>query len=176
MLELLLAGEGPPSADRVAEQAGVSVASVFRYFDGIDDLVREAVERYFERYAALFDVADLGEGTLAERIDRFVTARLRLHRTTAPIARAARRRVDLHPAIADRLDATRQGLSRQVRDQFAPELGALPRGAAADLASVIDALTAFEAWDLQTTTHARSDRLVERAWTAALTTLLTTSA
>ncbi len=175
MLELLLAGEAPPLVDHVAERAGVSSASVFRYFDGIDDLVRAAVERYFERYALLFDVPDLGEGPLAERIDRFVTARIRLHRTTAPIARAARRRADLHPAIAERLDGIRRQLARQVRAQFAPELRAMPRAQADDLTSVIDALTAFESWDLQTTTHGRSDRLVGRAWTGAIGALLAQS-
>lgn len=172
MLELLLSGESPPLVEHVAERAHVSVASVFRYFDGIDDLVREAVERYFERYVSLFAVPELGDGTQEERIDRFVTARLRLHRTTAPIARAARRRADVHPAIADRLDVTRRQLARQVRTQFARELRDMSRGRADDVASVIDALTAFESWDLQTTSHARSDRLVQRSWTDAIAALL----
>jgi AcrR family transcriptional regulator len=172
MLELLLAGEAPPLVEHVADRAGVSPASVFRYFEGIDDLVREAVERYFDRYASLFDVPQLGDGTQHERIERFVTARLRLHHTTAPIARAARRRADIHPAIAERLDDIRRQFAQQVRTQFAPELRAMPRGRADDVASMIDALTAFESWDLQTTSHARSDRLVRRAWLHAIAALL----
>jgi AcrR family transcriptional regulator len=76
MVDLIQEGVVPPGADAVAERAGVSVASVFRYFDGLADLQEAAMVRYFERYRERFEVPGLGEGDLDERIERLVRARL----------------------------------------------------------------------------------------------------
>ena len=43
MLELFAAGNLAPSSDEIAEKAGLSPRSLFRYFDDLDDLVRVAL-------------------------------------------------------------------------------------------------------------------------------------
>jgi TetR/AcrR family transcriptional regulator, regulator of autoinduction and epiphytic fitness len=172
MFELLAQGHFPPTADDLAAHAGVSVSSVFRYFDGLDDLQQQTVERYFERFSPLFELPDGTGHDRGARIASFVEARLDLYEATAPIARMARHRAPVEPRIADSLRSTRATMRDQVAVHFAPELGAVPRARASDVVALVDALTAFEAWDLLATEHERSRARIQRAWTAGLDALL----
>jgi AcrR family transcriptional regulator len=165
---LLQEGIVPLSAEAVAERAGVSVSSVFRYFDGLDDLQRQTIELYFDRCAALFEVPALGKGTLAERIDTLVAARVALYRSIAPIARLARMRAPEYPLIDESLAATRATLSRQIRHHFAPELAALDHAAAGHLVALIDVLTSYESWDLMRVGSKLSERRIRVAWTTGI--------
>ena len=167
----LLAEGSVPSADQLAARAGVSVASVFRYFDGLDDLQQETVARYFERYAPLFEVPDRPGLGPAGRIRTFVRARLDLYEATAPIARLARHRAPVQPRISESLRATRATLRDQIPRHFAPDLAPFPRAAADDRVALIDTLTAFEAWDLLAVDHGRSRARIERAWSTAIAAL-----
>ena len=168
---LLAEGHFPPAVEDVAARSGVSVSSVFRYFDGVDDLHEETVHRYFERFSSLFDLPP-AEGTLADRSGTFVRARSELYEATAPIARMARHRAPLEPRIGETLLATRASLRDQIPVHFAPELRGLTRAERSDVVGLVDALTAFEAWDLLTA-QGRSRAQVERAWTRGLSALLT---
>ena len=44
------------STAAIAERAGISPRSLFRYFDDIDDLNRSAVERQIDAHRALFEL------------------------------------------------------------------------------------------------------------------------
>lgn len=165
---LLQQGQLRPDVDAVAERAGVSVSSVFRYFDNLDDLYRATIERYFDQFAPLFAVPATGQGPLDDRIARFVDARLALYQAIGPIARAARARAGDHPHLAHTLQDTRVMLAGQVREHFAPELSSRTSARADDLVALIDSLTSFEAWDLLTGSHRRTRPQVRRAWRAGL--------
>lgn len=168
MFGLLQEGHYPPTVEAVAERAGVSASSVFRYFDSLDDLQHRTVERYFERFAPLFTVPSLGQGDLAGRITRLVEARLDLYEAIGPLARLARARALDTPRLARSLAETRVMLAGQVAEHFAAELAPRSPADAEDLVDAVDALTSFEAWDLLRTTHGRSRPQVRRAWVAAL--------
>lgn len=168
LFSLLDEGERSPAADAIASRAGVSVSSLFRYFEGLDDLQEQTVEVHFARFGTLFEVPAIGSGSTEERIERFVEARLALYRTIAPIARLARSRALDHVRIAAKLAETRTRFAGQVRAQFAPELDALTPARRQDVADLIDALTSFESWDLLQSTHGRTEREVRRSWTAGI--------
>ena len=51
MLELYREGNLAPSSDAIAERAGLSPRSLFRYFEDIDDLVHAAITRQQQRIA-----------------------------------------------------------------------------------------------------------------------------
>jgi AcrR family transcriptional regulator len=172
MLDLVMERGAAPPVDELAERAGVSVSSVFRYFDTLDDLQRETTARFLDRHAALFDVADIGAGSRPERIERFVRGRVALHRAVAPIARLSRARSLDQPHLAATLADTRQRQLEQVRTHFAAELARLADDAAADVAAIVTTLTSFEAWDMLTTDLDRSDAQTTRAWNAVLAALL----
>lgn len=171
MLALLDAGRPDPAPADVAARAGVSERSIFRYFEGIDDLRQAVIAQHFDRVAPLLTIRGAGAGGVETRIRRFVEARLRFWAATAGPARVARTRA-LVPDIAAGAQRVRTLLDTQVREQFAPELAALRRDRADELVLVIDVVFSFDAWDLMTTAHGRTTAQVRRAWTRALRQLL----
>lgn len=172
MFELIRGGGLPPSVADIAAHAGVSVSSVFRYFENLDDLHQETVRRYFERYAPLFEVPDATGGSTGERIEAYVDARLDLYETIGPIARLSRVRSLDHPQLAEVLAQTRQGFADQARTHFAPELSARPPAEADDRVALVDVLTSFEAWDLLQGTHGANRRRLRQMWVAGLDAVL----
>lgn len=172
MFELIGEGHTPPSVDALSERAGVSVSSVFRYFDNLDDLLQQTVSRYFERFAPLFDVPAVADGDLDDRIAALVDARLGLYEAIHPIARVARVRAPDQPQLATVLAQTRQTFAAQVREHLAPDLAERSPADADDRVALVDTVTSFESWDLLTGTHGRSRRQVRRAWIAGLRALL----
>jgi AcrR family transcriptional regulator len=172
MVDLVFEGRLPPTAEQVAERAGVSIASLFRYFETLDEMRLETTKRYFDRYSDVFDVPAIGEGTLDQRIGRFVEARLRLHETTEPMARFARLRAAENESLATTLRLVRAARADQIRRHFEPELRALSPAARDDVVATISALTSFEAWDQFRNDHDRSQRQTGRAWQRALGRLL----
>ncbi|MBP7631676.1 MAG: TetR/AcrR family transcriptional regulator [Acidimicrobiales bacterium] len=173
VVDLLQEGHAPPTTPQVVERAGISEASLFRYFRSIDDLQLEATARFLDRHAHLFEIPASGQGALEVRIDRFASSRTALWDAIGPMARLGRARSFEHPALADLLLGARLAQADQVRQQFAPELEALAPQARADAVAVIVSLTAFEAWDLQRRDLGRTPAQIRRAWRTALRALLT---
>lgn len=176
MLDLVVEGHGQPTATDVAERAGVSTASVFRYFDTLGDLEQQMAARYFQAHAALFDLDREGEGPLPQRIDRLVKARVRLYATIAPLARVGRSRAVDNDALDAELRRSRRGLADQVRRHFAAELAPLRPVERDDLAATLSATVSIEAWDHLRLIHDRTDTQIARAWKKALRSLLTPTA
>ena len=114
----------------------------------------------------------LGEGARDERIARLVDARLDLYDAIAPMAHIARMRALEMPRFATTVAETRAGSAAQIRAHFAEELTGLTPARADDLAAIIDSLTSIESWELQGETHQRSRQQIRRAWTDALTALM----
>lgn len=172
VFELITEGQGPATVEAIADRAGVSISSIFRYFEGLDDLHQQAIEHHFARVTPLFAIPDMGQGDQPRRSTLFVDARLDLYAAIAPVARVARARALDVPRIAESLAAARALLAAQVRTHFGPEVTALTPARGDDLVALLDALTSFESWDLLVTTHGRTRAQVRRAWLTALGALL----
>jgi AcrR family transcriptional regulator len=171
LLELCHAGNLNPSVDQIAEQAGLSGRSLFRYFDDVDDLYRAAIARHHERVDGLFAIAVDADAPTAERIGALVEARLRLFEAIGAVGVLARLRAPFEPIVADELRRARGALRRQVERLFAAELAALGSRSAGVL-DAIDALCSFEVYHLLRCTHGRSRARVAAALTDTLRLLL----
>jgi AcrR family transcriptional regulator len=171
MIDLVLDGQAP-DVDLLTERAGVSEATLYRYFETLDELRGATMARFLVRYADLFEVPSCGEGPLAERIDRFVTARLHLLDTTEPMARFTRTRVLAVPQLGAELHHLRMVLAEQVRRHFATELDALTPARRDDVVAVICTLTSYESWLQLRDDHGRGPQQVRRAMTTTLRCLL----
>ena len=64
VIDLVVEGNADPTSEQVAKRAGVSVASLFRYFETLKELRQETLRRYFKRYDHLFQLPDITESTL----------------------------------------------------------------------------------------------------------------
>lgn len=146
--DMFIEGNFSPAVEEVAARSGVSLRSVYRYFEDTEELLRMAIERRMTLVDELYVLRKLGEGTLPTRITALVNHRLVLHGKLGPTVRAAVQRAPHSPQIAAQARLRRTMLSEQVGTHFAAELDALgdPRGP--EVAACIDALTEFEAIEL----------------------------
>ncbi len=171
VFSLVQEGKVPPSVEDVAARAGVSVSSIFRNFDGLADMQRQALDHSDERFAASFEVVDASEA-LATRIRSHVRTRIELYGAAGGLMRVARGRALDHEPMVEGVARTRARLADQTRQRFAGEVEKLSPAAAADLVAIVDTVTSPEAYELMTAGHARTSRQISRAWTSALAALL----
>lgn len=168
LIELFEQGVYTPSSAEIAERAGISPRSLFRYFADVDDLNRAAVERHISTHRALFEIDIDPDAPTASKIEQFVEARVRLHESVAPAARAARLSAHRHEPLAAQLSETRRFMRTQVLRTFGPELS----GERGPLLPAVDELCSFEAYEFLRNGQGLSRGKATAALIAALTQLL----
>ncbi len=172
LLDIVRSGELDPSVADIADKAGVSHRSVFRYFDDINDLVRTAIDHEVELAMPLAQIPDLGMGSLDRRIDSWVDSRLRVHGATYQVGRVARHRAPGIPSIDEGMKGIYQIGVTRMRNHFATELDELGTdgGIMLDAAMV---LTGFESYDVQRRIMGHSTERIRQVWHLALHELFT---
>lgn len=168
MVELFAEGVLQPGTDEIAERAGVSARSLFRYFDDVDDLNGAAIERQIAAARPLLDVGARPDDPTVDKVERLVAARVRLFEAIAPAARAARACAHRHEIVATQVRESRSYLRHQLRKLFAPELATR-----AGVFPALDALCSFEAYELLRHDQGLSRAKTTTALAAALLELLT---
>lgn len=167
-IDLVLEGNLPPSAEQVAKRAGISMATLFRHVERLDQLRRDAAARAFQRFPRLFVVPDVGVGPRAERIARFAATRVELWERTHLLARLLRSNALRDPGAAELVRFARTTVAEQVRRHFDPELRALTAAQREDAVATIASLTSVESWEQFRHAHARSPLQTRRAWARAI--------
>lgn len=142
VMELFLEQNLDPHPSEIAERAGVSLRSVYRYL-GDSDLMRAGMDRIVERHRRHFTIDDLGSGTLDHRIDTLVQSRVRGVRRNAALIAAADKMAATRSEIPTRVTERRRLLREQTAAQFAVELEPSRPDAPAVL-DAVDGLTQIE--------------------------------
>ncbi len=172
LLDLYREGNLRPSTDEIAERAGLSPRSLFRYFDDVDDLADAAVARAQTRAAPLLAIAVAPDAPLGRRVTALVDQRLRLFDELGHAATVIRLRAPFQPVVARLLSQNRGYLREQLSRLFAKELGRLGRTTARRTLATLDVLASFETYDLlchdQGMTPAQAKTAVSRAIEAVL--------
>ncbi len=88
MLELVRAGAISPSAEEVAERAGLGLRTVFRHFDDMDSLYREMAEAMRNELQPIV-AAPFASRDWPGRLDEIVDRRARLFERAMPFKNAA---------------------------------------------------------------------------------------
>jgi AcrR family transcriptional regulator len=149
VIELFSEGNLSPSVHDVARRSGVSLRSVYRYFEDVEDLVAAAIARHHEQFRDLFDIPDAGRGTTHERIHHFCRRRMKLFTAVRPAHLAAAIRMGEHPQLAARVAERKEQLRRQTATMFAAELEELEPERANVVHAMLDSLSQFELLDYQ---------------------------
>jgi AcrR family transcriptional regulator len=142
VVDLFEAGNTDPAVEDVSDLSGVSSRSIYRYFHHRDELVRAAMWHLAARIEPQMQLADIGKGSLDDRIDRFVKHRLSVFTVVAPITRAARQAAQSLDLSSDEFEAGQLILRQQFLDHFAPEFATL--GGQALTRAVVAAELAFQ--------------------------------
>lgn len=140
LLTLHEEGHLQPSAQQIAERAGVSLRALWKNFSDLETLYAAAGRRELERVFAITEAIDAAL-PLPERIERFVAQRARVLELLAPAARAAALREPFSPA----LQANRQRLVELARNEVA-QVFARELAGHAERDLLVDALTAATTW------------------------------
>jgi TetR/AcrR family transcriptional regulator of autoinduction and epiphytic fitness len=161
-----------PSSAEIAERAGLSPRSLFRYFDDVDDLCRAAVDRLQEQALPLLAVAATADDPLTTRVEALVDQRLRLWRNVAPAATVSRLEAPFHPALADGLRRSRAVLRAELATLFGPELDAMEPEDAEQVLAALDVVCSFESFELLRHDQALAVPRLRAALVHAVTALL----
>jgi TetR/AcrR family transcriptional regulator of autoinduction and epiphytic fitness len=146
LVALYHGGELAPTAQQVADAAGVAPRSVYHHFADMEGLVAEVAQRQLRDHGHLMD-APPAEGALRVRIATLVERRGQLFEAVAPVRRAALLLAHRSPTIRRHLTMLGRRLRRQLQELFAPEIGARSPRTRALLVDELDLLTSWDAWD-----------------------------
>jgi AcrR family transcriptional regulator len=166
LFELVAEGVLQPTAQQVAERAGVGIRSVFRHFDDMDGLFATMHARL--RADALPIIREgPSRGSLRERVHSLVERRARLFERIAPFKRSA----DTQRWRSDFLRRRHAALVRELRAALLRSLPELA-GAPAETVEGVDLLTSFDAWDRMRTDQRLSRERAQATLARALLALL----
>lgn len=172
LLHLYDQGHIDVSAAEIANQAGLSQRSLFRYFDDVDDLYRAACHAQFDRISLFADIHNLGRGSLASKVENFVDQRIRLFKNVGNIGRVARAHSHRVPPIQEQLSKGRKILRDQLLRHFSNELATMERSARLAAVAGIDVLCSYESYELMRHDQGLSDAATKSALIISLTKFL----
>ena len=141
LFELVGEGVPEPTADQVAERAGIGSRTVFRHFKDMETLYAELDSILEERYGPMM-AAPVPECSIKERINEFVAQRARLYEGIAPYKRAG----NIKRPHSEFLQARHAVLVRRLRKDlhhWFPEF----KRKKPSVVSGAELLTSLEAWD-----------------------------
>ena len=164
LLALFRDGNYQPGMAEIAARAGLSLRSVFRYFDDVDDLHRAAAIRQIALVLPLLAVPVSAAASTADKVAAVVAARAALYEQIGPAARALRTGAHRHAPLAAELTRNRAFLRSQLAAVFGPDPAAL--------LPALDVLCSFESWELLRRDQGLSRAAAERALTNAISALL----
>ena len=172
LLDLIAGGDIAPTAQRIADRAGVSVRSVYQHFADVEGLYADAAQR---TYAWVRQTAkDVDQSLpLAKRVDAFVDNRASTLEALLPFNRAVR----LMEPSSDRVRGYRVAMEKWEKERvakvFAAELRGMDNARRSAVHAGIDVLASTDAWD-HLRRNGQSARSARQVMRSGIVSLLTT--
>ena len=139
-LSLMDEGTLVPTAQQIADRAGVGIRSFFRHFADMDSLFLAADDMLLSSYEALFEV-DHRTGALASRVARAVDLYGNAFDKLRPIILCTQAQLWRSPKLRENY-AWHQKRLRKELELWLPEVAAMPK----DRREALHALASFDMW------------------------------
>ena len=139
-LSLMDEGTLVPTAQQIADRAGVGIRSFFRHFADMDSLFLAADDMLLSSYEALFKVDDR-TGALASRVARAVDLYGNAFGKLRPIILCTQAQLWRSPKLKENY-AWHQKRLRKELELWLPEVAALPK----DRREALHAVASFDMW------------------------------
>jgi AcrR family transcriptional regulator len=173
-LDLVQEGALQPSADQIAERAGLSRRSIFNHFADLAELYDAVVEVGMQRCAPLLE--EISERQpVARRIQQLADVRSKFFEATAAFTRALTAQALVGPAADQAVRVSREALRLQHQELerlFAQELSSLSASERGEVLEAMSAATAPLTWEYLRRSRgnsvARARAVVRRTLTAIL--------
>jgi TetR/AcrR family transcriptional regulator, regulator of autoinduction and epiphytic fitness len=146
LLALLYDGQVRPTAERIAQRAGVSERSLFQHFADREALYQAVAVEQYERIAPTLEPIDVSL-PLPERIDAFAEQRARLLETVTPVWRAALLLEPESEVVSSWLQATRRQMAGRLEEVFGAELEQLGQSERGVQLAALVAASAWTSWE-----------------------------
>ncbi|MFI5300624.1 MAG: TetR/AcrR family transcriptional regulator [Polyangiales bacterium] len=171
LYELVREGHVAPTADEVAERAGVGTRTVFRKFDDLEALYRSLGDR-LEVEVTELAAHTPPTGQLVEDLRTLVARRRRIFEHLAPFRRAGRIVRHTSPVLRAQ-DAV---LARALRAGLVAVVGPHLSPLSTDRLEALDVLLSFEAWDrLRDEQHLSAKRAEQVIFEASMSLIRSTT-
>lgn len=162
ILDLFDEGVVDFDAATLAERAGVSVRSVYRYFEDREALVLAGVSQHAERLNEWlhyeFDVTE----DLPTRVEDFLAYRLEVYGQVETVVEVARHYARSIEVVGEALESRRNMAREQLTEVFAPELAAADASTRTELVAALDAATDLDTWRLLRDAHGLDEPSIRR--------------
>lgn len=146
-LALFEEGNLSPTPEEIAERAGISSRSMYRYFEDREDLVRAVVAHKQLQILPYFQIEDSGEGELEVRLVRFLDSRVKVYEAIGATGRAMTLKSSSDPVIKEQVEFRKSIFREQVTKIFAREFKLMNEQDAEMAINAIDTLTQAESLD-----------------------------
>jgi AcrR family transcriptional regulator len=172
LLEIVREGDLHPGAAEIADRAGVSHRSIFRYFDDLDDLVRTAIDQAFQQAKPLAEIPRIGVGTTSARIGDLVDSRLALFEHVDATMQLARMRAPSIPAIDEGFAKIAEFFRSQTALHFAAELDTLAEHERPLMVDGVLVLTSYDSYAIHLRLLGSDVERIRSCWVTALSAML----
>ena len=139
-LQLVQEGILVPTAQQIADRAGVAMRTFFRHFESMESLSAAVDEHTRDSYESLFTLVER-QGTLDERVENAVRHRTNAYEQVKDVILSTQAQL-WRSDVLTRNYASDQRKLRRDMDAWLPELKSLPR----EKREAVDAITSFEMW------------------------------
>lgn len=140
-LSLMDEGTLVPTAQQIADRAGVGIRSFFRHFADMDSLFLAADDMLLSSYEALFEV-DNRAGSLTERVARAIDLYGNAFEKLRPIILCTQAQLWRSPKLQENY-AWHQKRLRKELELWLPEVSELPK----DRREAVHAVASFSMWN-----------------------------
>lgn len=153
LLSLLEEGDLQPTANRIAERAGISLRLIYHHFDDLEALFHAAAIRQGERIVHL-TTAIPDDLPLGERLDLFVMQRTDILEWMTPVRRASLLQEPFSHELSRARDTFAAVGVQQTMAVFAEELAKVPLEHQPMVRAAVAASSGWNFWDsLRTSGH-----------------------
>jgi AcrR family transcriptional regulator len=139
--ELVNEGELVPTAQNVADRAGVGIRTVFRHFADMETLFATMDTQLRETYEDLFLGGDR-EGSLSQRIEHAIERRATAYEKFSSLMLSTRAQMWRSPTLQKNYARNQRGLRKDLAN-WLPEIAELNTVKS----EAVDAATSFETWN-----------------------------
>lgn len=146
LLDLIGGGDAAPTAQRIADRAGVSVRSVYQHFADVEGLYADAAERTYQWVRETAKAVGPDTPT-ARKVDAYVEGRASSLESLLAFHRAVR----LMEPTSERVRSYRLAMDKWEKERvgkiFSPELRAMEAARRSAVLAGIDVLASADSWD-----------------------------
>lgn len=143
-MELMLEGDLQPTANRVADRAGVSLRAVWSHFKDLEALFAAAGEKTLEIQFSSYRPIPVDQ-PLEKRVAQFAAQRARMLESIAGASRAAQVRINFSRQLQENRAAHNEKMREEIEQLFKPEL-ARARARREELVNALLAATTWPVW------------------------------